>query len=166
MALAEKQNEGLIFENRTGATVNEILPDDKKNEAFDEIYGNITGVEWEAEAEIQYPGTHTPQISNNQYAALVDEEENENNDNKSTGVENDGKITGVRHDDKITGVDSDNESAELGITGPTDEADKLALIEEAIAEAERDIAEANDLLAGTETENEETRNENVIHPDL
>ena len=48
MALAEKQNEGLIFENRTGATVNNILTDDKANEAFDKIYGNITGVEREA----------------------------------------------------------------------------------------------------------------------
>ena len=28
MALAEKHNEGLIFENRTGSTVNDILPDD------------------------------------------------------------------------------------------------------------------------------------------
>ena len=34
MALAEKQNKGLIFENRTGATINDILPDDKTNEAF------------------------------------------------------------------------------------------------------------------------------------
>ena len=81
-------------------------------------------------------------------------------------MENDGEITGVRHDDEITGVGSDNESAELGSTVSTDKADELALIEEAIAEAERDIAEATDLLAGTETENEEARNENVIHPDL
>ena len=40
-------------------------------------------------------------------------------------------------------------------TGKTDEAGELALIEEAIAETERDIAEATDLLAGTENENEE-----------
>ena len=60
MALAEKQSEGLIFENRTGATVNDILPDDKANKAFDEINENITGVEWEAEAETQDPATHTP----------------------------------------------------------------------------------------------------------
>ena len=53
MALAEKQNEGLIFENRTGATVNNILPVDKTNEAFDKIDGNITGVEWEAETKIK-----------------------------------------------------------------------------------------------------------------
>ena len=45
MALAKKQNEGLIFENRTGATVNDILTDEEANEAFNEIYGNITGVE-------------------------------------------------------------------------------------------------------------------------
>ena len=51
-------------------------------------------------------------------------------------------------------------------TGSTDKADELALIEEATAEAERDIAEGTDLLAGTETKTEEARNENVIHPDL
>ena len=62
MALAEKQNEGLIFENRTGATVNDILPDDEANEKFDEINGNITGVEWEAETEIQEPAAHMPQL--------------------------------------------------------------------------------------------------------
>ena len=50
--------------------------------------------------------------------------------------------------------------------GATDEADKLALIEEAISEAERDIVEATDLLEGTETETEEAQNENVIDPDL
>ena len=60
MALAEKQNEGLIFENRTRATVNDILPGDEANEAFDEIDGNITGVEWYAEAETQEPATYTP----------------------------------------------------------------------------------------------------------
>ena len=81
-------------------------------------------------------------------------------------MDNDGEITGVRHNNEIAGVDSDNESTESVSTGKNDEADELALIEEAIAEAERDIAEATDLLAGTETENEETRNENVIHPAL
>ena len=49
MALAKKQNEGLIFENRTGATINEILTDDEANESFDELNGNITVVDWEAE---------------------------------------------------------------------------------------------------------------------
>ena len=44
MALAEKQNEGLIFENRTDAMVNDILPDDEANKAFDKLNGNITGV--------------------------------------------------------------------------------------------------------------------------
>ena len=72
----------------------------------------------------------------------------------------------MRHNDEITGVDSKNEIAVPGSTGKTDKAYKLALIEEAIAEAERDIAEATDLLAGTETENEETQNENVIPPAL
>ena len=136
------------------------------NETFDETNRNITGVEWETETEIQEPATHIPQINNNQYVALTDEEDNEGNNNKSTGVDNDGEITGVRQDEKITGVDSDNESAELGSTGSTDEADGLALIEEAISEAKRDIAEATDLLAGTETKTEEARNENVIHPAL
>ena len=112
MALSEKQNEGLIFENRTGATVNDILPDDEANEAFDELDGNITGMDWEAETEIQDTEAHMPQLNNNQYAALTGREDNEVNDKKSTGVDNDRKITGVRHDEKITGVDSDNESAE------------------------------------------------------
>ena len=44
MDLDEKQNGEFIFENRAGATVNDILPDDKANEAFNEIDGNITGV--------------------------------------------------------------------------------------------------------------------------
>ena len=42
----------------------------------------------------------------------------------------------------------------------------MALIEEAIAEAERYIVEGTELLAGTETKTEDTRDENVIHPDL
>ena len=45
MALSEKQNEGLIFENRADITVKDILPDDDANEAFNEIDGNITGVD-------------------------------------------------------------------------------------------------------------------------
>ena len=40
--------------------------------------------------------------------------------------------------------------------------DELELIEKSIAEIEQDIAEATDLLAGTEIENDEARNENVI----
>ena len=48
MTLAKKQNKGHIFENRTGATVNYILPDDEENEALNEIDGNIAGVDWEA----------------------------------------------------------------------------------------------------------------------
>ena len=163
MALAEKQNEGLIFENRTRATVNNILLDDEVNEAFDKIDGNITGVEWEAEAETREPATYTAQTFNNQYASILDEEGKKDNDNESTGVDNDGKITGVRHNNEIAGVDSNNESTESGSIGKNNEADELALIEEAIAEAERDITEATDPLVGTETENEETRNENVIH---
>ena len=46
MALAEKQNKGLIFENCAGARVNNIFPDDESNEVFNEIDGNIAGVEW------------------------------------------------------------------------------------------------------------------------
>ena len=99
-------------------------------------------MEWEVDAETADPAAHTPQTFNNQYGALVDEEENEDNDNKSTGVGNDGKITGVQHDDEIAGVDSDNESTESVSTGKNDEADKLELIDEAITEAERDIVEA------------------------
>ena len=67
-------------------------------------------------------------------------------------------------------MDSDNDSmgvkSESGSTGATDEADEMALIEEAIAEADRDITKGTDLLAGTETETEDTQNKNVIHPDF
>ena len=55
-----------------------------------------------------------PQLNNNQYAELAAEEYDEDNDNKSTGVENDGKITGVDINDKST---------ESGSTVATDEAD-------------------------------------------
>ena len=106
---------------------------------------------------------HIPQLRNNQYTALSGEEDNEENDTDSIGVDNDGEITGVRHDNKTTGVDNDNESTESGCTVVTDKVDELELIEEAMEEAERNIAEGNDLLARTETETEEARNENVIH---
>ena len=98
-----------------------------------------------------------PQLNNNQYAALADEEDDEDNDTESTGAENDGKSIGVRHNEKITGVDTDNERTESGSMGETDKTDETELIEEAISEAERDIAEATDLLAGTETETEDAR---------
>ena len=39
----------------------------------------------------------------------------------------------------------------------------MALIEEAISEAEQDIAEVTELLSGTETETDDTRDKNVIH---
>ena len=64
-------------------------------------------------------------------------------------MENDGEITGVQQNDKITGVDSDNKSKELGSTGETDKEYELALVEEAITEAERYITGGTDLLAGT-----------------
>ena len=53
---------------------------------------------------------------------------------------------------------------ESGSTGATDKGNEMTLIEEATADADRDIAEGNDLLVGTKTETEEARNENVIHP--
>ena len=79
MSLAEKR---LVFKNCTGATVNEILPDDEVNEAFNEIDGNFTGVDWKA--EVQDPMAHMPQLNNNQYAALAGEEDNKDNDTEST----------------------------------------------------------------------------------
>ena len=42
----------------------------------------------------------------------------------------------------------------------------MALIEKDISEAEKDIAEITDLLAGTETKTEDARDTKVIHPDL
>ena len=59
-----------------------------------------------------------------------------------------------------------NQSTGSVSTGETDKADEMELIGEAIVEAERDIVEGTDLLAGTETETEDARNENVIHPDV
>ena len=88
MALAKKQNEGLIFENSTGATVNDILPDDEANKAFNKIDRKITGVD--LEVEIQDPAAHMPQLNNNQYVALAGKEDEEDNDTKSTGVQKDG----------------------------------------------------------------------------
>ena len=72
-------------------------------------------------------------------------------------------MTGVESNEKTTGVKSESES-----TGATDsryKADKMALIEEDIEEAERDIAEGTDLLSRTETETEDTQDGNVIHLD-
>ena len=48
----------------------------------------------------------------------------------------------------------------------TDKADEISLIEEDISEADQDTAEGTELIAGTETKTEETRGENVMHPDL
>ena len=49
MALAYKHNEELFFENRAGAMLNNIFPDDEAKKVFNDIQGNITGVYWEAE---------------------------------------------------------------------------------------------------------------------
>ena len=140
----------------------------KQTKRSTKIGRNIAGVDWEAETKD--PAAHMPKLNNNQYAALVGNEDDEENDTKRTGVENNSEITGGRHVGKITGVDSDNEStgikSESGSMGATNKLDEMAFIEEAIAESERDIAEGNDILSGTETETEDTRNENVIHPYL
>ena len=166
------------MKKRTGVTANGILRYDDVNKAFNKTDDNIAGVDWKVrplEQEIQDPEVQTTHIKNNQYAALADDEDydenedNQENDTKSTGVENDGKITGVQHDDKITVVDSDNErmgiKSESGITGANDEADRMELIKEAVSEADRDIAEVTELLAGNEAETEYTRDENVIYTD-
>ena len=164
MALSKKHNQRLIFENRTGTTVNNILPDDEANEAFNKIDGNIAEVHWEA--EIQDQAAYFPELSSNQYAVLEDKEGDKEKYTKSIGVEKNGEITGLRHNNKITGVDSDNDSMESGSAGATEKVYEMALIEEAISEAEQDIAEWTDLIAGNKIETEDTRNENVIHPDL
>ena len=123
-------------------------------------------MEWEAEAETQELATNTPQTYNNQYAALADKEEKEDNNNEITGVDNDGESqecdTTTKSQKWTATMRAQNQEAQEKMTN----LDKLALIEEAIGEAERDIAEATDLLAGTETKNEEARNENVIHSAL
>ena len=88
-------------------------------------------------------------------------EENQENDTKSTGVENKGKSTGVDSNNEITGIKS-----ESGNTGATDKTAEISLIEEAITEAERDIAGGKELLVGTETKTEDTQDKNVIRPYL
>ena len=131
----------MIFENRAGATVNDIFPDEKTNKEFNKTEGNIAGFNWEAEPpeqETKEPEVYIPQIKNNQYAALEgDKNDDKNgydqeNDTKSTGVENDGEITGVRHDGKTTGVDSNDESTGIKLesvsTGATEKADEMELI--------------------------------------
>ena len=45
MALSEKHNEGIVFENCIGVVVNDILPDDNTNKVFNEIDCNIAGAE-------------------------------------------------------------------------------------------------------------------------
>ena len=80
ISLSKKQNEGLIFENRTGATVNNIFPYDETNKAFNKIDRDIAGVDWEAEPpeqEIKEPAVHIPHINNNQYAALAGNEDDD-----------------------------------------------------------------------------------------
>ena len=118
MALAKKHNEGLIFENRAGITVNDILPDDNANEAFNKIDRSLTGVDWEAEPpeqEIKKAAVQIRHIKNNQYTALADDEDDDKNedeqenDTKSAEEENDSEITVVHHDNKSTVVDSGNE---------------------------------------------------------
>ena len=61
----------------------------KQTKEFNKIDGNISGVDWEA--EIQEPEANMPQLNNNQYEALTGEEDNEENNTNSTGVENKGK---------------------------------------------------------------------------
>ena len=60
-------------------------------------------------------------------------------------INNNGETTGVQQEKKITGLDSDNEStgvkSELVNTGATYKVDYMALIEEAIVEAEQVTAE-------------------------
>ena len=45
MALFEKQNKGIVFENRIGVAANDILTDDNTKEVFNEIDCNIAVVE-------------------------------------------------------------------------------------------------------------------------
>ena len=74
----------MIFENCTDANLNDILSDDKANEAFEKIDGNTTGVDWEA--EIKELLVHVTQLNNNQYVALAGEEDDKDNDTESKGV--------------------------------------------------------------------------------
>ena len=148
VALAENQSEGLIFENCTGIAVDDVLPDYDANKAFREIDVELTGVELETEpleakltqAEPAGSILHNNQYillpNNNQYALIAENEEDNEDNNKSTRVE-----------DERTGVDSnDNKSTEvnseiIGVNEANDKSDDMALIGEAIAESEWNIAE-------------------------
>ena len=57
--------------------MNDILPDDEANEAFDKLDRNITGVDWKAETEIQEPAAYMPQLNNNIYVVLAGKEYDE-----------------------------------------------------------------------------------------
>ena len=46
MPLSKNQSEGLFFDNCTGISVEDILPDDDANEVLRDIDRNIVGVEW------------------------------------------------------------------------------------------------------------------------
>ena len=45
MDLSVKRNKGIIFEDRTGVTVNTIMQDEKSNELYYKIDRNIIGVD-------------------------------------------------------------------------------------------------------------------------
>ena len=86
---------------------------------------------------------YMPIPENNQYAPLAENDEDEEDYKKSTGVED--ESTGVDiNNDKSTGVKSES----TRVTEENYKSDNMALIKESISEAERDIAEGTELLAG------------------
>ena len=100
---------------------------------------------------------------------MENNEDDEDNDKRTVGED---KITGVYSDNnKGTGVKSES----TVVAGENDESDDMALIEETIAEAEREIAEGTELFArnadkGTPEEangydREDTWDKRVIRPD-
>ena len=56
--LSQKTEQRTYFDNRTGNRVNDNMLDDKANEVFNKIDGNIVGLYWKAKT--QEPAAHTP----------------------------------------------------------------------------------------------------------
>ena len=146
MTLVEKQSEGLIFYNPFGLAAYSILTDDDANKVFCETDGNIAGVEWDVEipeAELPEAEVHITHIHNNQYVAVEDHDKNDeyehSNNNKGTKVDNDNEITGVANGNESTEVENYGkstgaklESESMGVTEANNEANYMALIDDAI----------------------------------
>ena len=110
--MAKTQPEGLFFDNCTGISVEDILPDDDANEAFSKIDRNIVGVECQTDTLEDKPTYTEPTeaiIHNNQYMQL-----SENNQCAPLAEDDEDKRTTKKSQEwkkKRTGVDIDDYNA-------------------------------------------------------